>query len=104
MLTVSDSIGLAHPGIRVAMGPQQLSDCMGLLGWTAATLAAQLGCSRDVVTRWMNGTSLTGVPPSVAEWITQRADAVLALPPPLPSQWQVRPVRDSYKPAYATRH
>jgi len=77
---------------------------MGLLGWTAATLAAQLGCSRNVVMRWMTDTSLTGMPPSVADWITQRADAIIAFPPPPLSLWQARTVRNNYKPTSATRH
>lgn len=104
MLTVPDSIGLAHPGIRAPMGPQQLRDCMSLLGWTGATLAAQLGCGRSLVMRWMNGTSLTGMPPSVAHWIIQRANAVIAFPPPPLSLWQARTVRNTYKPTSATRH
>jgi len=77
---------------------------MDLLGWTAATLAAQLECDRIVVARWMNGTSQTDVPPAVAEWITQRADAAVMLPVPPPTVWRASVAGRSYTPGSAAIH
>jgi hypothetical protein len=86
------------------MGPEKLRDCMDLLGWTSSTLAAQLECDRVIVTRWMNGTSTTDVPPAIAEWITQRADAAMMLPVPPPTVWRASTAGVSYTPGSATIH
>ncbi len=77
---------------------------MDLLGWTASTLAAQLECDRIIVARWMNGTSQTDVPPVVAEWITQRADAAMTLPAPPPTVWRAGMARASYPLGSAAIH
>jgi len=77
---------------------------MDLLGWTASTLAVQLECDRIVVTRWMNGASQTDVPPAVAEWITQRADAAMTLPAPPPTVWRASTTGESYTPGSAAIH
>jgi len=76
------------------MGPLLLRDHMALLGWTASTLADQLGCDRAIVVRWMSGASANGVPDPVAEWISRRADTALALP--VPGSWRTRSGRQSY--------
>ncbi len=77
---------------------------MDLLGWTAATLAAQLECDRIIVTRWLNGTAQTDVPDAVAEWITRRADAAMALPAPPPTVWRGGPAGESRTLGSATIH
>ena len=76
------------------MEARQLDDCMALLGWTDAGLAAQLGCATATVTRWRQGTSRFGMPPAVAEWITRRADAALILP--VPVGWRTRIAGQAY--------
>ena len=76
------------------MGPTQIKDCMALLGWTASTLADQLGCGRPVVVQWLNGTSAHGIPPAIADWIIRRADAAIALPAPV--GWRTRTGRQAY--------
>lgn len=77
------------------MNARNLRDCMTLLGWTPTSLAALLGCERYLIVQWIHGTSLNGVPPSVAEWIVLRTDAAVRLP--APSGWRTRSGRHSYK-------
>ena len=76
------------------MGPSLLRNYLALLGWTASTLADQLGCERAIVVRWTNCTSARGVPAPVAEWISRCADTALALP--APESWRTRSGRQSY--------
>ena len=67
---------------------------MALLGWTASTLADQLGCGRAIVVQWTNGNSAHGIPPTIADWIVRRADAAISLP--APTGWRTRTGRRSY--------
>ncbi len=73
-------------------------------GWTASALAEQLDCDRAVVRRWMNGTSPDGLPPAVAEWIAQRADAAMMLPAPPPAAWRASGAREAHGSGSATIH
>jgi transcriptional regulator with XRE-family HTH domain len=81
------------------MGPAQIKECMTLLGWSASTLADQLGCGRAIVVQWINGTSAHGIPPAIADWIIRRADAAIPLPPPI--GWRTRTGRQSYDQGWA---
>ncbi|MGH7747964.1 MAG: helix-turn-helix domain-containing protein [Candidatus Dormibacteria bacterium] len=61
--------------------------CREELGWSHASLARQLDCSRVTIFYWESGR--TSIPPRVLEWIVSLAAIHRTLPPP--ADWRRNP-------------
>ncbi len=62
------------------MSPNRLREALSLLRWSQRGLAEALGCDDRLVRRWASGDAT--VPPDVATWLADLAEAHARRPAP----------------------
>ncbi len=68
------------------MTPAELAAALRSIGWPAAHLAEELGCSRNLPAAWLSGRAV--VPPKVATVLRALAEAHERHP--MPQDWRTR--------------